>query len=191
MAVKVLYPRAAGEKSECHPLTGANWDCCDEHPHDSDTSYVYSTVLVGAETDLYLFTDPAGGDGNPGAIGGIDTIDSLTVYWTSKYDTNGNNATVAPVLSEHYGLPAAVETVGTAVDCTSSYAEHSQTWATKPSDGGRWTVFDLGVLQVGVRQTKGNPNGQTRTTQVRVEVDYTPWPTWPMSGIFGAALIMR
>jgi len=151
------YPNGVGDRTEATPNgAAANWDCCDETPPDDETTFISTAPAVSPDEDLYALTDPT--------FDPTDFINSVTVYIRSKRATSGD---AQPCFKEN-----GTDTVGSAVGLTAVYANYSQTWTARASDGNNWQYDDIVALQAGVKQAASS--GATITTAVYVVVDYTP-----------------
>ena len=153
------YPNGAGDRTEATPSAGANWDCVEETPHDSDGTYVSTNPGASPDEDLYAVQDPT--------FDATDFINSVTVHIVTR-ETAAHAGSAAPCLKEN-----GTDTVGSATFLLLTYADYSQTWTARPSDGNNWQYDDIASLQIGVKQNCP-PATVVYTTQVRVVVDYTP-----------------
>ena len=167
MATEYVRPNAVGDLAELTPVgAAANWDCVDETPTNEDTDYVSSTHS-GASDLKDLHNLPA-----PTDLTALDTIVSVRFLIRSRYVANEGTAQAAPYFKEN-----GVATSGTLRNVTSSYAVYSDTYLTRPSDGGAWTFADIGALQLGVRHNLVGGGGIltsiVRTTQAYCQVEFT------------------
>ncbi len=76
ITIDYIKPDGVGAQSDWTPSAGANWECVDEVPPNSDTDYVVSTAV--GDRDTYTFEDITG---DPKAI-------QICIY-TRKEDASG------------------------------------------------------------------------------------------------------
>lgn len=171
MSVLVLLPNGSGGAGfAMHTRnTGAtNFGCCNENPHNSDTTYVSNTSdgtgFDRTIVDAYAHTN---------STGQVGTITNVRVVVTARYsllDASGL-AKVAPLIRIN-----AVGYIGTAQNVTGSYAEYAFDWATNPNTSAAWTWVNIDGIIAGVQSTTkdGGSGGTTvvRITQIRVEVTH-------------------
>jgi hypothetical protein len=137
-----------------------NWECVDEATSDGDGTFVYTTN-TNWQGDSYTAQDSSG----------TGTINSVTVYIRSRgnftFFGRPEAQTVLRTHSTYY--------TGSTVSLTTSWAPYSTTYATNPNTGSAWTWTEVDDLEIGVMQRGIAFFGlQARTTQVWVEIDYTP-----------------
>ena len=158
MATIILYPNAAGDLTQFTPNTGANWQCVDETPQDSDTTYNQSVAMGAPRGDL-LNLQPV-----TGAIPAGSTIDAVQLIVVAKYIS---------AMSQIGGKwkSGATSLDQSPVNMTTSYAAYQWTRLTNLS-GGAWTMALVDALQVGYLDN-ARASGGARVTQVRVVVTYT------------------
>lgn len=165
---KTLRPNAVGDECNIPSQSGCSacpdhYTCVDEDSSDGDATYVFQS---GSKTDYYR--DLYNIDGSVGS----GVINFIKVYAVAKGRTPIDQAS----------LKLAIKTGGTAyesgeITVTSSYATYSYQWDTNPQTGNPWTWGDIDALQIGVALRDPKALGavrETRTTQVYVEVHYTP-----------------
>ena len=160
MAVVTLYPNAAGDKTNLTPQgAAANWDCVDEHPHNSDTTRVL-LMYTGKydKRDLYNIEDTS-------QTGYIMNVKLVVTSRMSSIYSNAMTALIKTHGTEYLG--------GTINPTTQSYAEYNYSWSNNPYTGVAWTFAEINALQIGISDNRGT-NGVNLTTQVRAEITYTP-----------------
>jgi len=169
LASETLRPNASGFQTQLLPSASPNWECVNEAVANSDTDYVENseTDVSGTyEADLYDIPDTG--------IGDADTINSVTIYHTSKkvqvgtaIVTNGRT-----ILRTHD-----TNTTGLAIALTTSYVERNEVYVNNPFTGVAWTKAEVNALQIGVSlqfQYVGDTRySYGRCTQVYVVIDYT------------------
>jgi hypothetical protein len=153
MTTLYLRPNAAGNEAALsrYPNTGeANWQDVDEASPDEDATYVFSPATED-HRDLYNLDDTS----QTGTINWIKVwmrcsgLYAYTVIKVSGY-TAREGSQVNPNV----------------------WSNWSTQYTTNPDAGGAWTWAQLNALQAGVRLI-GAEKGDTRCTQVYIEVDYT------------------
>lgn len=170
MVTETLRPNATGDLTQLLPKSAPNWGEVDETVADSDTSYVENTetgVDDTYEADLYNL--PAS------AIGALDTINSLTIYSTSKKVQVGT----AIVTNARPNLKTnGTVSNGLALAQTTSYVEKNQVYLLNPVTLAAWTLAEINALQVGPslqwQYVSDTRYSYARCTQIYVVIDYTP-----------------
>lgn len=157
--VMTLRPSADGDETSIasrYPASGGHWDKVDDVISDSDGTYVYNNSAT-FERDLYQLP----------ASGGEGTINFIRVYNRSReVPVSGWSLTTSSIKS------GGVVSDGGSGQAYSTYTLRYHDWATNPADDEAWEWADIDALQIGV-QLKHSASGQTRCTQVYVEIDYT------------------
>ncbi len=174
-ATETLRPTTPDITAQCIGSDGNqtdNWDMVNEASSDGDTTYVYASQSTGTADDVYNTTDST-------VIYPWDTINSVAVTVVAKYSVA--NGKVVPLIREN-----GTTTAGSSNTLTSSYAEYTNTWTTRPSDGAAWTLDDINALGAGARLL-GNSTWTARSTQVYVTVTYTAGT--PPGGIIGPNIV--
>ena len=141
------------------PASGSNYDKVDETSTDEDTTYVY-TSSAGITYDWYELPNHTK----------TGTINSIIV------SARGRNTVGAGA-----GLSIGIKTHGVTYSqdiwyggMPTSYTTGSATWNTNPNTGQPWTWDEIDNLTVGVGLWDQNtPSGQSRCTQLYVDVNYT------------------
>lgn len=156
MTTEYLRPNGAGDVTLIpaeFPNLAAHWSLVDEASPDEDVTCVLSYT---DDRDLYTLSDPAGSG----------TINFIKIYMRIRWsaDTPGAGYTLIKTGGTEYQ--------GSVIAAPISYTTYSTQYNTNPQTGVDWTWSDLTALQAGIRLTHGG-TGDTRCTQVYVEVDYT------------------
>ncbi len=155
---EILRPNAAGTYTQLTPIGDtSNYLCVDEEVADDDTTYI-SVTGVDEKYDTYSISNHSVGTGD---------ISSVTVYVRCRSsDSNGQWAKpmVRTYDTDYYGDQTPLP---------ESYTNLSTTWITNPSTGETWTWDEIDALEAGVRMYGGGNDGDSRCTQVYVQVGYT------------------
>lgn len=130
-------PNGAGGITEWTPSSGANWQCVDEQPSNSDTDYV--SAASSPLTDVYAFPSNA-------TLGSL--IYAVGVHCTARKDDAGTNELdgVLRVSSTNYAK-------GESKPISGSYARYRWIWDKNPNTGNDWTPSEANSAQAGVRRT--------------------------------------
>ncbi len=156
MPTEILRPNAAGDETSLS-ISGSspaptNWQSVDEVVADDSVTYIYGTGL-----DLY----------NLPAHIGSGTINSVKVY-ARFYQSSGSQRARIKIKTGGAEYDNGVD-----IDPPSSWTDYSKQWDLNPNTAAGWTWDEIDALQIGVLGIAGT--GTVRTTQVYVEVDYTPY----------------
>jgi hypothetical protein len=164
MGRDVLRPNGAGSQTAIggqYPSSGAHWNKVAETPSDEDTTYVLQGVVNGSlyYRDLYALPD---------GTGGSNIIDSVVVYIRTRKTP-----------AETLNCKTSIRTNSTTYDSSAnilaiSYQVFSTTYATNPNTGSAWTWAQIAALEAGVALQSPTAAGNTRCTQVWVEVNWHP-----------------
>ncbi len=152
-----LRPNGNGNQNQLnrYPNTGeANWQDVCEVSANEDASYVSRNG--GWASDLYTLEDTAE----------VGTINSITAWMRVRA-----TAVPASANAQNKIRVGGTNYTGTPYTATASYSNYSNTWAQNPKTSAAWTWNDVNALEAGVTLQRGN--GETRATQVWVQVSYT------------------
>ncbi len=171
-----LRPNAAGSTEDLdedyHSLS--NWQCVDEDPSDSSTTYVYGGSDNNWRTDTYNLNNP----GLSGTITQVQIFANVRRESQSGAPTSQVSARTAIRLGS-----GSIEYGSTSQDLSTAWTTYSSTYATKQGNlgSGSWTWTDINNLQIGVSLRSQNDYSWwnnhwswAQCTQVWVVVTYTP-----------------
>lgn len=147
--VETLMPSAAGDVTELSPssIGVGNHTLVDEKPHDSDTTYVFSTA---DQLDTYQFEDIS--------LSGVPLAAMLAVK--ARHTTGSPTLKLICRIDGDNYESAAFGTL-------SSYGEHFfHCWSVNPATGAAWTEETLNAAQWGVHCLATG----IRVTQVGLQV---------------------
>jgi hypothetical protein len=156
--VKVTVPPVAnGNYAGWAASAGADWQCVDEEPHNSDVDFVAAGVNSREcfKMDTTQIND---------SVASNATVDSIRVSTTFRILTFDEEATIDNMVrigSTNYD--------GGGFGLLTSYATRIFKWATNPSTSAAWTLAQIKAIQCGVSylQVSGY---DCRLTQVLLEV---------------------
>ncbi len=133
---KAIKVNGAGDVTQLTPSAGSNYECVDDLPHDSDTTYVESDTVD--QYDLYNL--------EASGLGSNEVVNAITAVAIAKLaDVGSGNLAV--------GIKSGTTTDWGDDTVLSSdyYKAVSKIYETNPDDGGAWEAADLDALQVGVK----------------------------------------
>lgn len=165
--IETLRPNDIGDETAIgsqYPAEGEHWDKVDEVTADGTATRVMSTSNV-YQRDLYNLPAPSGSG----------VINKITVYFRCWGDYTSYCLAKASIKSD------SIVNDGSSKSFTEAFTWYNFTeeWSINPADSEAWEWTDINTLQIGV-STVGYPKGMIETwcTQVYVEIDYTPPPSW-------------
>lgn len=178
---KVLYADANGNYQtwSIGAGSGNHYEVVDEVPHDSDTSYLLSSNVVGeAETEALISAETAGISGT------VNTVRAVCMF---KRDGASNGSVRVRLRSG-----STDSTNGTNSSVAASYSDFSRILDTDPATSSAWTVSALNSIEVGAVEQQASTL-MTRMTAAYAMVDYapsaaeptvmTPIPTFLLMGV--------
>ena len=133
--VECIMPDGAGATADWDPSAGANYECVDEIPPDSDTTYV--STATATEVDTYEFDDVTPTTG---------TVLAVVTYMFARKDDAGArviNSVVRPVATDY--ASGASHSVG------DSYAYYSDIYEENEEVAGVWTIATVNASEFGVK----------------------------------------
>ena len=133
--VEAIMPDDAGTTTAWDPSAGANWECVDEIPPDSDTTYV--STATATEVDTYEFGDVTPTTG---------TVLAVVTYMFARKDDAGArviNSVVRPVATDY--ASGASHSVG------DSYAYYSDLYEENEEVAGVWTIATVNASEFGIK----------------------------------------
>lgn len=137
---------------------GSDWQNIEEIPHDSDTTYLLSTLTAGnASTGTLESAASAGISG---------TINCVKSHCVVKRDGAANGTMQLRLRSG----TTDDDTVN--ASSTANYVVREKLYDTDPADAGAWTTTDLDGIEVGIEEREATD--KTRCTMACVFVDFTP-----------------
>lgn len=164
-----LYPNGAFISQHTPVGAVANWDCLDEDPHDSDTTYVHFEVTGGSPIIRQTISDLTNEPGFPSNA----IVTSVTCEVIAR-KTAGSLNTVTPQVRLGSNTQS-----GSAQAVSGSYVTYTATLS-RPG-GGSWTAADLNSLRGGFLTTTQDDlvtPANTYVTRNRIAVDM-PRPFLP------------
>jgi len=149
-----LRPNGIGSLNELggSGCAAGNWQCTDDVTPDDDSTYVVSSGGSSFEEDSYAVEDSGAASG---------TISDVTVYMRVRKGDGGSKArTILLTNGSTY--------LGSQINLNSStYSDHSTSYATNLFTGSAWTWAEIDALEIGVTTRKAAP-----CTQVHVVISY-------------------
>jgi len=133
--VECIMPEGAGATTDWDPSAGANWECVDEIPPDSDTTYV--STATATEVDTYEFGDVTPTTG---------TVLAVVTYMFARKDDAGArviNSVVRPVATDY--ASGASHSVG------DSYAYYPDLYEENEEVAGVWTIATVNASEFGIK----------------------------------------
>jgi len=155
-----LRPNGVGDYSQLSPVGDSpGWKCVDEVTADEGVTRIQSNAVVLGSygEDLYTVTSPS-------AIPDGATIN--WVYMLARMLKTFDGPIGQYEIKENSLITRVTPTL------TTSWANYSTTWSTRPS-GGAWTKADLSSIQIGCRGNRNITGVHIRITQLFLLVDYT------------------
>jgi len=159
---EILRPNAVGTFTQwsAYPST-PNWQCVDEDPHDSNTTYVYATAT--AKADSYNLQDTTK----------TYTVANVRVSLYTRQTTGNEALRLMLVISgvKYYGKTVAPPATGT----TPTYTFYGSDWDKNPATTSTWATGEIDTLQAGFETlVSGSWMGEVQVTQLYVEITYAP-----------------
>jgi hypothetical protein len=145
---------------------GSDWENVEEVPHDSDTTYLLSTLVSGDASTVTLESAAAAG-----ISGTISAVKGLTMV---KRDAASDGTYQVRLRAGGTNSDSSNATA------TSAYTAGQRLLTTDPSDSNPWTTADLDGLEVGIEQNE--TSDRTRVSAMYVMVDYEPGATATCNG---------
>ncbi|GAJ09213.1 unnamed protein product, partial [marine sediment metagenome] len=140
-----------------------NWQNVAEAIPDEDATYNYQPAGGAANIfDLYNLSAPSGSG----------TINHVTLYRRCKTLGRLGEAEHRWWLKTH----GKIYKSGLLAYISADYTTYSNQFITNPHTGLPWTWAEVNALQVGASLPGSSLSGESRLTQVYVEIDYTPPP---------------
>ena len=133
--VEALMPDGAGATTDWDPSAGANYECVDEIPPDSDTTYV--STATATEVDTYEFDDVTPTTG---------TVLAVVTYMFARKDDEGArviNSVVRPVATDY--ASGASHSIG------DSYAYYPDIYEENEEVTGVWTIATVNASEFGIK----------------------------------------
>jgi hypothetical protein len=164
-AAQTILLRPNGRTSDSdlgtHPSSSYGYQCVDDDPtNDGDSTYVYAIVHDDFWTDdTYAFSNPAH----------IGTVNYVTINAVGR--TTGIGALQMAVTTHGQEYDGS-NNPGMDFPLTTTYMEYTKMWYRNPYTGAAWTWQEIDDLLVGCSLYQ--VSGQTRCTQVYIEIYYTP-----------------
>jgi hypothetical protein len=159
---RTLLLRPNADTSDDHLGTypsGAHYACVDDSTPDWDSTYVYAITTNFWTDDTYALP-------NPSLTG---TINYVTIHAVGR--TTGIGALQLSLQTEGQEFDGS-NNPGTDFPLTTTYQEYTKMWSRNPATGLVWTWQQIDSLQIGCSLYQ--VSGQTRCTQIYIEVYYTP-----------------
>ncbi len=132
-----LVPSGVGNYTDLIASAGNAWDCVNEIPQNSDTDYVYESIVDKKST--YTLTD----------VAGIPTGGTIKRVWVelAAKETAADGVEIATVLRS-----ATTDATGADQVLTIAYARYiSAEYLVDPADSAAWTDTKLNALEAGAK----------------------------------------
>jgi len=156
----LLRPNADTSDSDLGTYgSSAHYACVDDATPNGDTDYVYAQYTNFWTDDTYALPNPAH----------TGTINYVTIHAVSR--TTGIGA-LQLALTTHGQEFDGSNNPGTDFPLTTTYQEYTKMWNRNPVTGAAWIWQEIDDLQIGCSLYQ--VSGQTRCTQIYIEVYYTP-----------------
>jgi hypothetical protein len=157
-AIEIMLPSADGNYTTwtIGAGSGDKWQQVDDLPHDSDTSYLVSTLTVDN-----AYTAAMEAAANAGISGTINTVKSIII---SKQDGAGSGTYSRRLRS------GSTDSDGSNTNSSASYATASRMFATDPATSAAWTISGLDGVEVGIVEKE--TVDKTRITAIYLMVDF-------------------
>lgn len=133
--VEGRMPDGAGATTNFTPSAGANWQCVDEIPPNSDTDYVSSATP--GDIDLYTFQNATPTSG---------TVKGVGVHLFARKDDAGARS-IAPMIRD-----GVTNNAGTTQAIGTSYLYYTQYYKDNPVTTNPWTLTEVNADQFGVKE---------------------------------------
>jgi hypothetical protein len=157
----LLRPNADTSDSDLgtYPSSSSHYACVDDVTPDGDSTYVYAQYTCFWTDDTYALPNPSH----------TGTINYVTIHAVGR--TTGIGA-LQLALTTHGQEFDGSNNPGTDFPLTTTYQEYTKMWNRNPATGAAWTWQEIDDLQIGCSLYQ--VSGQTRCTQIYIEVYYTP-----------------
>jgi hypothetical protein len=139
--------------------SSAHYACVNDATPNGDSTYVYAQYTNFWTDDTYALQNPSH----------TGTINYVTIHAVGR--TTGIGA-LQLALTTHGQEFDGSNNPGTDFPLTTTYQEYTKMWNRNPVTGAVWTWQEIDDLQIGCSLYQ--VSGQTRCTQIYIEVYYTP-----------------
>jgi hypothetical protein len=190
MATETLRPNAVGDATNfiSYPNEAdPTWQMVDEESEDGNATHARCTSSTWVK-DLYNIADHSIGSGV------INFIKVYALCWHSLPSGDADQSSLKILIKAGAGSGAPDTEGEGGEEWTPKLVENRQLfsyqWNTNPATSNAWTWDEIDNLQIGMylRTPKADGSGQSRCTQVYVEVDYTPAATEKTSSDAGSGV---